>query len=225
MAVAFWGRGAETLLSGNTGTFHVICNLHAGGTNPAVIRTIKSIPHVVVRQLDSLHAKVVAADCGAVISSANISTNGLGYDGPDTFTWHEAGVRVPSDSPEFQGILVWLQMLWGQARPITEKDLIAAEAAWARRKHTQCRSNKDNEEAGPQEDQKPTLVLKAVHFPGRIKPDQRNIRSAAALLALDGHQGRAMPLTAFAFLFLEDILNGLLIITRTNSISTTTKYR
>lgn len=32
MAVAFWGRGAENLLSETTGTFHVICNLHAGGT-------------------------------------------------------------------------------------------------------------------------------------------------------------------------------------------------
>jgi hypothetical protein len=57
-AVAFWGKGAETLFRDlKLQKVQIVCNLSSGGTNPFVIEEIKTAG-AVVRQLDVLHAKV-----------------------------------------------------------------------------------------------------------------------------------------------------------------------
>jgi hypothetical protein len=89
--------------------------------------------NVDIRQLDTLHAKVIVAGGGGVVSSANFSTNGLGLEGESTATWIEAGVFVSGTSPMFQAITDWFSVLWGQSQSITDSDLRHAEDAWARR--------------------------------------------------------------------------------------------
>lgn len=214
IAVAFWGQGAEILLSSVKAHFRVICNLRTGGTNPHVIRRLKGMEYVDVMQLDTLHAKVMTADGGAVVSSANFSTNGLGLEGPGTSAWLEAGVFIFPLSPMFQGITDWFSQLWGQSQPIAESDLIEAEAAWAKRVvpkqlERETAAEEETEEQNESDAgaaQRPVgtdnrLEVQTVHFEGRIKPHQRDLRSAAAIIALNGQDGRPMPYSPFVFLF------------------------
>lgn len=215
IAVAFWGHGAETLLTNPKARFRVLCNLRTGGTNPQVIRRLKGMENVDVMQLDTLHAKVIAADGGAVVSSANFSSNGLGLEGPGTFAWLEAGVFVPRSSPMLQGIADWFSQLWAQSQPVGEADLVDAEEAWATRIIAAGQLERDAPAEGETEEQNGAdaeaaqqpggcdskLELQTVHFEGRIKPHQRDLRSAAAIIALNGQDGRPMPYSAFVFLF------------------------
>ena len=210
IAVAFWGNGAEKLLSRSQSNFRVICNLRSGGTNPSVIRSIKELQNIDVKQLDSLHAKVIFAQAGAVVSSANFSTNGLGWEGFNT--WVEGGIFVPPASSTYEEISHWYSDLWKDARIICEEDLIEAENAWSKRKpivppapskkseQLQDAENEveDEHNATPIDN---TLDVQTVHFIGRIKPQLRNLRSAAAILALNGENGEPMPFSAFVFLF------------------------
>jgi hypothetical protein len=68
--------------------------------NPAVIALLLDRDNTVVLQLAGLHAKVVVGSAGAVISSANISTNGLDAEGADTSGTIEAGYFVTPGTPE-----------------------------------------------------------------------------------------------------------------------------
>ncbi len=75
--VAFVGDGAESYLPKPKG-LHLICWPKAGGTNPNAIRQLIK-RNVKVSFVDSLHMKVYWAEGrGAIITSANLSTNALG---------------------------------------------------------------------------------------------------------------------------------------------------
>lgn len=196
IAVAFWGAGAEVVLSGSRAPLRLVCNLQSGGTNPSVIRAVRAKENIEIKQIDTLHAKVFVAETGAIVSSANLSTNGLGLEGVDSHGWLEAGVLVPADSSDYVQISGWFSDIWAQARWISESDLALAEQAWQRRLAAGHSSN--GLFSGDETD---LLAVQTVHFEGRIKPAQRNVRSAAALVALGGHAGQPIPLPAFAFLF------------------------
>ncbi len=215
IAVAFWGQGAETLLSNPRVRFRVVCNMRMGGTNPQVIRRLAEMNNVEVMQLDTLHAKVVAADGGAIVSSANFSSNGLGLEGAVSAAWLEAGVFISRSLPAFHEITQWFSQLWSRSVPITESDLIAAEDAWAKRNvigHSEAPaalqegttlpivpSDIETGQSSPPPIER--LEVQTVHFEGRIKPHQRDLRSAATLVALSGQGGDDMPYSAFVFLF------------------------
>jgi hypothetical protein len=78
-AVAFWGKRSETLIdSDRRRNVKLICNLKMGGTNPNVVR---KIPRDLVKQIDTLHAKVYIGDNFAGVTSANASANGPGLEG------------------------------------------------------------------------------------------------------------------------------------------------
>lgn len=198
IAVAFWGQGAEAMIAKEGAQFQLICNLQAGGTNPHVIRQLRAMAHVDMLQLDTLHAKVVISDIGAVVSSANFSTNGLGLDGPSSFKWLEAGIFVASTSSIFEEIEQWFSHAWLKSKPIHESDLLEAEEKWDKRT-TVNQSNNCTTSVASGSDM--MLEVQTVHFEGRIKPHQRDLRSAAAILALNGQAGGFMPLSAFVFLF------------------------
>lgn len=192
VAVAFWGKGAESFLSLNKRSFRVVCNLRSGGTNPHVIRNLIKNENVDIKQLDTLHAKVVISEVGAVVSSANFSTTGMGWEG--STTWAEAGVFVAPSTSDFEDIKKWGAGIWKECREITDADLVNAESTWNKRQHDV------KEDLEPETEPNVTSV-NTVHFEGRIKPQQRNLRSAAALLALSGENGELMPCSAFVFLF------------------------
>lgn len=127
LAVAFWGTGADYQLRG---ACQVICDLESGACNPAVIRALLKRNNCVVLKLAGLHAKVVISSAGAVISSANMSTNGLGAEGADASGTIEAGYFVPQGQPDHEKISLWFDGILNSASEITELDLVKAEAKW-----------------------------------------------------------------------------------------------
>jgi hypothetical protein len=127
LAVAFWGAGADYKLQG---ACHVICDLESGACNPAVIRTLRKRDNCVVLKLSGLHAKVVISSSGAVVSSANMSTNGLGAEGADASATLEAGYFVSAKHLDYKSIVTWFDDVWDQATDITELDLAKAKEKW-----------------------------------------------------------------------------------------------
>jgi hypothetical protein len=136
LAVAFWGKGAETLFGSlpKDTKVRVICNLTAGGTNPETIRNLRKLaPRVTVRQLNDLHAKVVCGDTVAVIGSANCSTNGLALQGQQCAGWREAGLQTKA-ADVLADVRTWLDSQWKKAQSIDKADLDLAQANWDRRR-------------------------------------------------------------------------------------------
>ncbi|MNJ31132.1 hypothetical protein D3C77_257580 [compost metagenome] len=135
LAVAFWGSGAETLIAKAWAgqTLRILCNLGSGGTNPQVIRELielaKEKPGLQVLTLDDLHAKVAVSRSAAVVGSANISANGLGFEGVECSGWQEAGMLV-DDQMQIVQIQVWFDDLWSRGEEITEERLATAQFQW-----------------------------------------------------------------------------------------------
>lgn len=129
-AVAFWGYGAaEHLQLPQPGRdIRIICNLSMGGTNPAEIRKLRQ-GGAQIQQIDTLHAKVYIGDTEMLVTSANASTNGLGFEGAVQGNWIEAGVIGPIQDLA----LDWFKDLWSVSRPITEEDLALATVKWSQR--------------------------------------------------------------------------------------------
>lgn len=128
-AVAFWGRNSDHKLPKNgRGQFRIICNLAMGGTNPFAIEQIKRAN---IRQCDTLHAKVYIGSKHAVVTSANASSNGLGFEGLEVAKWVEAGIRTD----DIAEISKWFEDLWDgdDAREVSDPDLEAAKVLWWRR--------------------------------------------------------------------------------------------
>jgi hypothetical protein len=129
-AVAFWGRGAATHLglprAGQD--LRILCNLSMGGTNPAEISSLMT-DGAKVRQIDTLHAKVYIGDQEMLVTSANASNNGLGFEGLAQGNWIEAGAIGPVQPQAVE----WFDQLWSESREITRDDLRKAKIAWAHR--------------------------------------------------------------------------------------------
>lgn len=199
IAIAFWGTGAEGMIANEPHSFEIICNLTSGGTNPKVIRQLNSMDNVAIVQLNTLHAKVVIADGGSLVSSANASTNGLALEGTTASTWQEAGVVVPRDATSRSQIISWFNELWAQSLPIKESDLVNAELLWSQRK---CQLKETKVPAIESDDIGVALTtFWTFAFKGRAPMIQVYIRSAAALVALGGCNGAVMPVAPFKFLF------------------------
>lgn len=127
-AVAFWGKGAEAKLTDQRSGVRLICNLSSGGTNP---NEISKIDRSLVRQIDELHAKVYIGNSQAIVTSANISSNGIGQEDVDAAFWMEAGYITDKIEP----IKTWFDELWKRARCITDEDLNEAFERWRRRQN------------------------------------------------------------------------------------------
>lgn len=126
-AVAFWGNGAEDMIGAfERRDIKIICNLNHMGTNP---RVIEKFPRACVRRNDSLHAKVYIGDVHSVVTSANASANGLGFEGIDAACWIEAGIKFRTTTK----IVDWFNLLWNGSGRISEADIEAAIKAWLAR--------------------------------------------------------------------------------------------
>lgn len=126
-AVAFWGAGADYQLRG---ACRIICDLNSGACNPKVIRKLLDRDNCVVLKAAKFHAKVVISSAGAVVSSANMSTNGLGAEGADASGTIEAGYFVSANLPEHKKIVMWFDDMWAKATKITEDDLENSQKNW-----------------------------------------------------------------------------------------------
>jgi hypothetical protein len=103
----------------------VLCCLKGGKSSPAVIREFGAK----VRQNDRLHAKVVWTSHGAVVGSANASSNGLVAEESSAIGLDEAGIFV-DDERTLAEIQHWFDAQYKAARAVTEADL--KDAAQAR---------------------------------------------------------------------------------------------
>ena len=143
MAIAFWGAGADRLISASPKTaIRIICNLASGGTNPVVIASllemsVSGASRVTVLQCDNLHAKVVIGSDRVLIGSANLSANGLGLEGRESAFWLEAAIHTTNEA-EVASARLWFNDLWGShsVRAITARDLEHAKAAWEKSRAT-----------------------------------------------------------------------------------------
>jgi hypothetical protein len=123
-AVAFWGRGCDTWVTGTNAK--IIANLKMGGTNPHELKKVNAE----LKRCDRLHAKVYIGSRRAVVTSANASINGLALEGSEIASWIEAGI-VTDDIDDISN---WFDTLWlSDAHEITKSDWQRAEAAWSLR--------------------------------------------------------------------------------------------
>jgi hypothetical protein len=127
-AVAFWGKGCDKWLKGAGA--RIICNLASGGTNPHALKKLKSVE---LRQYDALHAKVIIGKTYSIVSSANVSSNGLGFERIEQQGWHEAGVRLNTSN----ALTSWFENLWKEkALTIEPDDWKEAARKWLLRQQT-----------------------------------------------------------------------------------------
>lgn len=131
IAVAFWGSGSDKLFEVSQMKKRVICNLLTGGTNPAPIKAIKLQTDTTVRNNHTLHAKVVLTDKLLITGSANISTNGLHFEGDELNGWSEAAIAT--DDPDLMTqAKAWFEQQWIASSEISEQDLTNAQLQWQR---------------------------------------------------------------------------------------------
>lgn len=110
---AFVGKGSESYLPNMKG-LKVICWPHPQGTNPNTIRHLIANGAKVFFS-DSMHMKIYwTKNNGAIITSANLSTNALGMG-----NLKEIGVLLPSNKLNINDIVATLN-----ARKVTKKELL-----------------------------------------------------------------------------------------------------
>jgi HKD family nuclease len=144
ISVAFWGAGSESLFDGAVGKqLQIVCNLSMGGSNPSVIEKLMAMKNVEVRQLDQLHAKLVLSDKGMVVGSANMSANGLGFEGKESDSFYELGI-YSADSSLLEEANNWFDKKWNESRSIDDNDIEVAKEEWLKRRGLRPYFNKNN---------------------------------------------------------------------------------
>jgi hypothetical protein len=205
IAVAFWGNGALSLLD-ESKRYFIICNLRSGGTNPSVIETLVEMPNITILQNDALHAKVVLSSSGAIVSSANFSSDGLHFGNNHCHGWIEAGIFIHNQHSEIARIEKWFAEIAERSTQICSDDIAKAKEAWDSRHIFAPNSESTMDSESPTlEDMIPPLTEQRIctlNEPGNGGP--LFLRSASAILALNGESGKSMPLNAFVFLFSGD---------------------
>lgn len=134
LAVAFLGEHSQQILEKTTGKVQILCNLESGATNPFAIETLLKRSEMEIRSNAKLHAKVYWSPAKAIVTSANLSANGLSYEDEELRGWHEAGV-VLTDAVIIRQIEQWHHALWKKSGHVTPVLLEAAKEAWRRRRN------------------------------------------------------------------------------------------
>jgi hypothetical protein len=125
-AIAYWGADALKLLGLNPRRSNVkaICCLQKGKSDPAVVAKFEKR----IRQNDRLHAKVLWTPVGAIVGSANASSNGLPEEEDRANSLIEAGIYV-DDANTLKSINSWFEAQFKRARHVTKRDLKLAKEA------------------------------------------------------------------------------------------------
>ena len=126
IAVAYWGQGALKLTKVSTRrkNIRLLCCLKGGKSDPNIIKKFGTR----IRQQDNLHAKVIWTSKRAIVSSANMSSNGLPEEEKGLRGLVEAGVVV-TEPGELSKISRWFDEKYKSAKHITKDDLKKAQAA------------------------------------------------------------------------------------------------
>lgn len=127
-AVAFWGEGAAEFLSSDDESrkgVRIVCDLSMGCTSPRALRKLGAPTNDRLRFHDHLHAKVYLSDIGAVIGSANMSANALGFGGK--VRHREAAMFLDTDEDGFQEAVDWFDALYDGSKKVNRKALKRTE--------------------------------------------------------------------------------------------------
>lgn len=126
VAVAYWGKDALKLtgLQPRRRNVRLICCLAGGSSDPDIIEKFGAR----ARQNDALHAKVIWTKTKAIVSSANISSNGLPEEEASAGGLIEAGLLV-TDLDELAKIKVWFERQYKLGRLVSTRDLRKAREA------------------------------------------------------------------------------------------------
>lgn len=127
-AVAFWGRGSESLFKERNSQLRILCDITLGGTSPEALRALGAPENESLRHVRGLHAKVYLSEKGAVIGSANASQNGVGFTKLATLT--ESGVFISTESDEYKKAERWIGGLMVASEPIDEDALDLAKRSF-----------------------------------------------------------------------------------------------
>lgn len=161
VAVAFWGEGAQDLFAAAQGRIvKLVCNLESGASNPTVVKTLRDANKGVVRSHASLHAKVLVGLNSVIVGSANISANGLNFEGSEELEgWVEAGLLI-ADRAIVAQTRSWVEKTWAAAHEIHDSDLRRAAQAWKRRRFARVVAPGIASEANPMVWELPLATLR-----------------------------------------------------------------
>jgi hypothetical protein len=137
-AVAFWGEAAKGLIDqiGHCDQVQIICNLFSGGTDPYAIEYFLNKKRIDVRRHDALHAKVYIGQKDVIVTSANASANGWGYEDQERMGWQEAGVLIPLSTE----VSEWYLRICSESKIVSKDDLERAKRSWDQRPKTRTLS-------------------------------------------------------------------------------------
>lgn len=125
-AVAYWGNGIDKAFPTSKGPLdtRIICDVTRGGTSPKALVDLGATKNKKLRHVPDLHAKVYISDRGAVVGSANASSNGIGFDAAPGLL--EAGVLLDPADDGFDEASAWFEVLWKRSRKVGKEALALA---------------------------------------------------------------------------------------------------
>lgn len=130
-ASAFWGGGAAEFMAAAGAALsdvRIVCDISMGATSPAALVALGAPENDQLREQSDFHAKVYISDHGAVVGSANMSANGLGFGGKAKL--REAAVFLSPGSDAFIAATVWFEALYSGSGPVDRRALEYAEARY-----------------------------------------------------------------------------------------------
>lgn len=133
-AVAFIGGNSSALLPDLPQNSRIICNLDSAATNPYAVKQLIDRGFE-VRSCNFLHAKVYIGKDKAIVSSANLSSNGLSLS-EDEKGWLEAGYLV-TDKTEISKIKEWFNYIFTSdniTKIINNNDIESAIERWSEKR-------------------------------------------------------------------------------------------
>jgi len=138
VAVAYWGAGATEWLdlkARKQRDVIVVCDLMSGACNPDEIASLRRhLGERFVLKLDRLHAKTWLGDKCAIVGSANISANGLGFEATELAGLIEASM-YSEDIATVEAVDHWFKSdVLPNATQISEADIRVARRRWKDRR-------------------------------------------------------------------------------------------
>lgn len=134
LAIAFLGESAWKYFKNSKNKILIICNLESGATNPFLIEKLCSKKYLKIRTNKKLHAKVYIGRNQLIVSSANLSANGLSYEDNEIKGWIEASL-TSYDKKLITDAYNWFDEVWGESSVITDDDINLAKKVWLKKRN------------------------------------------------------------------------------------------
>jgi hypothetical protein len=191
-AVAYWGNGIDKAFPPLEGPpdARIICDVTRGGTSPKALVDLGATKNKRLRHVPDLHAKVYISDRGAVVGSANASSNGIGFDAAPGLL--EAGVLLDPTDNGFDEASAWFEVLWARSKKVGKEALALATKRYRpsgmpTNRLIRAGSLLDQIAADPDRFSEISIVL--TH--NEAKPKQR-ARARSAMIAANPSEGEAI---------------------------------